>query len=131
MGLLEALISDEEDNATDGKRIKRLELVEDALDKLQQAYEMRNTHNPARAGQCAHGRAKTMKKPSEQIEQSQYKLHEAILRALAEFSDATGLSVSAAHWQVTRAMDADGHTQGIHYHDVCTNLASGACWVSR
>ena len=41
IGLLEALVSDEEDSATSGKPRKRLEMVEDALDKLQQADGMK------------------------------------------------------------------------------------------
>ena len=40
IGLLEALVNDEEDNAHSGKPLKRLEIVEGALDKLQQADEM-------------------------------------------------------------------------------------------
>jgi hypothetical protein len=67
-----------------------------------------------------------MKKPSEQIEDAQHKLHDVILAALAEFSEETGLSVPSARWTVTHAMDASGHTQQVVYHSVCTDLASGA-----
>ena len=67
-----------------------------------------------------------MKKPSEQIEDAQHKLHDAILAALAAFSEETGLSVPSASWTVTRAMDANGHTQQVAYHGVRADLASGA-----
>ena len=40
IGLLEALKGDEEDNATKGKSLRRLALVEDAIEKLQEADEL-------------------------------------------------------------------------------------------
>jgi hypothetical protein len=66
-----------------------------------------------------------MNKPSEQIENAQYKLHAEILAALTKFSEETGLSVVYICWQVSREMDHKGNTKNVCYNSLRTDLATG------
>lgn len=71
-----------------------------------------------------------MKRPSEQIEEAQGKLHSAILEALSRFSADTGLTVPDASWESIRATNDKGQTISVAYYRIRTTLECGSLFES-
>ncbi len=58
------------------------------------------------------------------IEDAQIKLHEAVYKALVEFTAETGLNIPSMYWQVATACDENGHTKGVDYYGMRSDLRS-------
>ncbi len=66
-----------------------------------------------------------MNELSSKIEDAQIKLHEAVYAALVEFTKGTGLHIPSMSWQVVAALDESGHTKGVDYYGMRSDLRSG------
>lgn len=59
------------------------------------------------------------------IEGAQVQLHKSVLKALETFTVETGLVVTDIRWDDSVALDQNGHTQAVKYHNVRSSLRTG------